>query len=395
MDNAGAVANLLLIGSVFLLFGIFYLGYRIKKNLFLIKERRNRYFIYGILLVLPAAVLGEVGVQLRNNYVLYLASTSIQVAIYCYLVAAGISYKQDAQKIHRPVALTSLIAVNLFDLVCFQLAGAEAQKYIRHIDSEVIKSSWLLTGRLAITLYMVVIIIIAGKEMFGESEKSDRLATKYLAFSNVWVSVLIFGYYGIDLFRFGLHLIGINVLLPGFFLKQTLAAAIFLTIVIRVLADKLIFKAVEWISNHLALRRAMKLKKLYELLNAKFPAVYRFDPYPIYDDGFEDEAWLLTELTTSFNDLRFYFLQAEYLRNKKVGNLKFSDELKIWQKCIEEPELTTRLFTGERPDRTNKIGDNGKSKTIRFYLKINRGLELAAKKQKKPAEAKLSWLKER
>ncbi|HEX2912221.1 MAG TPA: hypothetical protein VH186_15535 [Chloroflexia bacterium] len=364
---------------------------RIYHNPTLATARNNRYFFYVTLFTFLSISCGLVGEATGNNWVFYGASVSTELMNYFGLcwVRLNLYSANEGEKevgiIVRPVALGLLMLTNAFELITFQLAGREAFNTLKMADHhQASKNIWLVIGLLATLVYVLGATLFILAESLRGMHQSGKLSFKYRCVTLALISIWGTAYFSTDLGRYLLFLSSGNteILEKGLNLRNLFGLAAFATVGTLVFFDSKIFKWIERRYERLLLKYVCQLRGFYEYSTARFPAEFRFSPYPAI--GTKPPSWVLNEVLDGLADLRNYFWQAEAKRQtlkKGVANIALAaikpitleQEAAVWARCLQEPVETNQLTASMQHSvdippqavRSNELEQHSK-----YYVKL-------------------------
>lgn len=363
---------------------------RIYHNPTLVTARNNRYFFYMALFVFLAVVFGLIGEETGNNWIFYGASLSTELMNYFGLCWVRLNLfsknvnEDEAGLIVRPFAFVLLLLTNLVELTAFELAGKEAFNTLSMANHrEASQNVWLVVALITTLVYALGVTLLILTECLRGLRKSGKFSFKYRCVTLALVATTGTGYFGSDLGRYIIFLFNEDqaVLETGLALRNLIGLGAFIVVSILIFFDTKFFKWMEKYYERSLIKGVYKLQAFYQYTTEKFPAEFRFSPYPAV--GTKAPSWVLNEVLDGLADLRNYFWQAYTRRQmltKGVGlpvnkPVTLEQEAVVWANALKDPKKTNELtlsmnYSVDVPEQ--QINSNEAKHYVQYYVKLSR-----------------------
>lgn len=329
---------------------VLFLTYRIIKVPDRVTKRSIRYLTYIGVLVPACLVFGILGTTWRNNWIYFGASITTQAVIYCFLAWYSLNFNTNAalaSKVFvRPFAALGLAATMIFEVICFNLAGADKMNTVSMAQPlELNQSLWLMLGVASTMVYLLVNSIVLSHELKKGLDQGTSLVLRYRCFSflviatlySIWSAVALSGL----IFYYLSGIRAIEDFSAGICLLVLLVLAVIYAVVL--ILDKKAFTfyetKIEPVFNR---RKIKKLQWFYQHLMSLFPSETYTNPFNYTDPARESSPnWMLKVMVLELINFRILVLSTNSLLAAGAP-LDFSinpeKELPLWNDFFVTPD---------------------------------------------------------
>ncbi len=364
-----------------------------------------------LLMLLATIIFSIIGSASKSNFFLFAALLTLTLLIYfnfCWLrLALSPTRTGNFSIIFRPIALASIIAIWLVELIIIFLAGPDDLNNLLISDAGALTSSfWLWAGSTLVISYIVaseLMLFYKGIRGIRTYDDTQGLGVKFALFTYtnfIILSLLNFVVTLVDLVCLRLYP---SQIIPEIStgLTNILNLVFFLYLLVNNF-DRFLFKLFEKWHDNQTLKLLKELQPLYSRALELYPAPYRHNAYGYLNS--RSGVSILRSVINGLTDIRMQLhrANAQKLADEKgmpvedltiPDTLSFNQELKLWKESLygRDKAETILNLVNRIPMRASisvpqpGVRGAGNRPIARYYKKLANKLEVLKLPELKPA----------